>query len=126
MSAPGAACTYHWQFVKRDGAIVCDECGTNIKAVPRYQDIGSEHFLSPVLHAKICTLVGAGGFLLLHSKGEGAMCCEGSLSTCSICGGDKAWTKDVSGGPEFVTLSPSVLCGCGDHGFVREGKWVPA
>lgn len=26
-----------------------------------------------------------------------------------------------------LTLSPSVLCvTCGDHGFVREGKWVPA
>jgi hypothetical protein len=26
-----------------------------------------------------------------------------------------------------LTLSPSLLCGrCGDHGFVREGVWVPA
>lgn len=26
-----------------------------------------------------------------------------------------------------VTLSPSLLCGtCGDHGFVREGRWVRA
>jgi hypothetical protein len=25
-----------------------------------------------------------------------------------------------------ITLSPSLLCGCGDHGFVRSGKWVPA
>lgn len=26
-----------------------------------------------------------------------------------------------------LTLSPSLLCGtCGDHGFVRDGKWVPA
>ena len=28
---------------------------------------------------------------------------------------------------EPLTLSPSVLCRrCGDHGFIREGKWVPA
>lgn len=28
---------------------------------------------------------------------------------------------------EPLTLSPSLLCRlCGDHGFVREGKWVPA
>jgi hypothetical protein len=26
-----------------------------------------------------------------------------------------------------LTLSPSVLCrGCGDHGFIRGGRWVPA
>jgi Family of unknown function (DUF6527) len=32
---------------------------------------------------------------------------------------------------EPLTISPSVLCsldkgGCGAHGFIREGKWVPA
>lgn len=25
-----------------------------------------------------------------------------------------------------LTISPSVLCSCGDHGFIREGRWVPA
>ena len=26
-----------------------------------------------------------------------------------------------------LTLEPSVLCrACGDHGFIREGRWVPA
>ncbi len=25
-----------------------------------------------------------------------------------------------------LTLSPSLLCGCGDHGFVRAGRWAPA
>lgn len=28
---------------------------------------------------------------------------------------------------ELLTLSPSLLCRtCGHHGFIREGKWVPA
>lgn len=27
---------------------------------------------------------------------------------------------------EPLTLSPSLLCSCGDHGFVRSGKWVRA
>lgn len=28
---------------------------------------------------------------------------------------------------EPLTLSPSLLCRtCGDHGFIRDGKWVPA
>lgn len=25
-----------------------------------------------------------------------------------------------------LTITPSVLCSCGDHGFIREGRWVPA
>lgn len=28
---------------------------------------------------------------------------------------------------EPLTLSPSLLCrACGSHGFIREGRWVPA
>lgn len=27
---------------------------------------------------------------------------------------------------EPLTISPSLLCGCGDHGFIRNGVWVPA
>lgn len=25
-----------------------------------------------------------------------------------------------------LTLSPSLLCSCGDHGFIRAGRWVRA
>lgn len=27
---------------------------------------------------------------------------------------------------EPLTLSPSLRCHCGDHGYIRGGKWVPA
>jgi hypothetical protein len=27
---------------------------------------------------------------------------------------------------EPLTLSPSILCSCGDHGFIRDGRWIPA
>lgn len=27
---------------------------------------------------------------------------------------------------EHLTLSPSLLCSCGDHGFIRDGKWIRA
>ena len=27
---------------------------------------------------------------------------------------------------EPLTLAPSLLCHCGDHGFIREGRWVRA
>lgn len=33
---------------------------------------------------------------------------------------------DLSGSFEIPTLAPSFLCHCGDHGFVRDGKWVRA
>lgn len=26
---------------------------------------------------------------------------------------------------EPLTISPSVLCLCGDHGFIRDGRWLP-
>lgn len=34
------------------------------------------------------------------------------------------WTVEQN---DPLTLSPSVACRtCGNHGFIREGKWVPA
>lgn len=36
----------------------------------------------------------------------------------------KGWTLEKR---EPLTISPSLLCQvCGHHGFIREGKWVPA
>lgn len=59
------------------------------------------------------------------------------------CGGDgwisfegRAWAREFQGGlipvwkiesEEPLTLSPSILCrACGDHGHIRNGKWVRA
>lgn len=48
---------------------------------------------------------------------------------------DRAWANAFEGDivswkvekDEPFTLSPSILCrACGDHGFVRDGKWVSA
>lgn len=33
------------------------------------------------------------------------------------------WTVESR---EPLTLSPSLLCHCGDHGYIRDGRWVPA
>ena len=36
----------------------------------------------------------------------------------------RQWTIEQA---DPLTLSPSILCTtCGHHGFIREGKWVPA
>jgi hypothetical protein len=37
---------------------------------------------------------------------------------------DKAIWQVQSWSP--FTISPSLLCSCGDHGFIREGRWVRA
>lgn len=43
------------------------------------------------------------------------------------------WEPEPSGGTvwtlhsvEPLHIEPSVLCNCGDHGFIRDGRWVPA
>lgn len=58
-----------------------------------------------------------------------------------VCGGYIAWRESqdlasvskhqlVSGGPgeeEKLTISPSIQCReCSNHGFIKDGKWVPA
>lgn len=38
--------------------------------------------------------------------------------------GGAGWKLDQL---ESLTLSPSLLCrACGHHGFIRDGRWVPA
>jgi hypothetical protein len=50
--------------------------------------------------------------------------CEGHISlNAAVNGGHPHWTVE-SWDP--LTLSPSLLCSCGDHGFIRGGKWVRA
>lgn len=46
------------------------------------------------------------------------------VETEARCKGTPAWKVESM---DPLTLSPSVLCRiCGNHGFIREGKWVPA
>jgi len=52
------------------------------------------------------------------------VCRDGILCEAGIeFHGPHAWTVESW---EPLTISPSLLCKCGDHGFIREGKWVPA
>ena len=63
-----------------------------------------------------------------HLKADGQWCrgfvdFKGSKWALQF-GPDTGWDV-VSREP--LTLSPSLLCrACGDHGFIREGKWVKA
>lgn len=63
-----------------------------------------------------------------HLKADGTWC-KGFIdfkggTWAPIFGPDKGWDLIQL---EPLTLSPSLLCrACGDHGFIRNGKWVKA
>ncbi len=68
------------------------------------------------------------GAIIAHPRPDNGEPCEGSC----LFEGDVArevfpdkprWTVESW---EPLTLSPSVQCDCGDHGFVKNGRWVPA
>lgn len=53
--------------------------------------------------------------------------CMGGFAWRKPEGLDATWTPWTLESWEPLTVSPSLLCmGCGAHGFIREGKWVPA
>jgi hypothetical protein len=67
------------------------------------------------------------GAIVSHLKPDGSMC-EGSITfdtelTRAAGVSNPMWQVESW---EPLTISPSLLCHCGDHGFIREGKWVRA
>jgi hypothetical protein len=63
-----------------------------------------------------------------RADGKGGICWSGvnldGPVQREILKGEHIWKVESW---EPLTLSPSLLCReCGDHGFVRKGKWVPA
>lgn len=61
--------------------------------------------------------------LAAHFSGrcEGALTFDGPVQR-ELEPGRPKWTVESW---EPLTLSPSILCACGDHGFIRDGRWVP-
>lgn len=87
-------------------------------------DIGTDH---RIVHADYQGE--PAGLTVWHRKQDGAWCCgwvsfNGSAWVKSFGGRVQGW--DVQQRAP-LTLSPSILCRvCGDHGFIREGRWVKA
>lgn len=69
------------------------------------------------------------GATVIHKGKDGLECMgwapfEGRSWARSFENNITTWTVESD---DPLTLSPSILCRvCGDHGFVRNGKWVPA
>jgi hypothetical protein len=62
--------------------------------------------------------------LVTHKTPDGKNC-DGAITF------DSPIAREVFDGPFWtveswdpLTLSPSLLCHCGDHGFIKHGKWV--
>jgi len=99
---------------------------------PRSIDLGSEHWAKPWVYEQGEPW---GGFRLLHPKGPSN---TGAYADSDYCLGSVAFDIPEAithnhKGPLWavqsidpLTISPSIACGCGDHGFIRDGKWVSA
>jgi len=68
------------------------------------------------------------GLVVDHLKPDGTPCAGGCITfdtevARQLYPGRARWTLESL---EPLTVSPSLLCSCGDHGFIRGGRWVPA
>jgi len=55
---------------------------------------------------------------------RGAVTFDGPVQQALVDG--RARWQVISLEPETLEIAPSVLCMCGDHGFIRNGRWVAA
>jgi hypothetical protein len=99
-------------------------------------DIGDDHFLSffgwcpdRELNPQYDGIpdVPKAGATIDHRKPDGSLC-TGAItfdtpSTRQVFPEAALWQVEAW---EPLTISPSVLCSCGDHGYIRGGRWVPA
>lgn len=67
------------------------------------------------------------GLIESHDRPDGGGRCSGAITFAGAPTPQPdrpAWTVESQ---EPLTLSPSLLCRtCGHHGFIRDGRWVPA
>lgn len=95
-------------------------------------ELGHDHFAKPYgrYGDETNTVV---GFHVLHKKGpnpvptyEGSEWCMGAIHLDVPQAEGLAGAKWTLVSFEPLTVAPSLACHCGDHGFIRDGKWVIA
>ena len=91
-------------------------------------DIGSDHFIRFSSYQDDDKT----GITVLHKDKSGATCRGwvafrgGAWEKAFVASAQPIQAWDVQS-LDPLTISPSVLCrACGDHGFIRDGKWVCA
>lgn len=85
-----------------------------------WQDIGHEHYISYLYSYKNHDLTV--GVIVRHIKPDGKYCDGAARWRHYESETGVLWTLE-SENP--LTISPSLLCHCGDHGFIKQGKWIP-
>lgn len=92
-------------------------------------DLGDGRTLTPFVESDDGPVV---GYIETHPRPDNGQPCEGSIlldtgQEPGVFRNHPRW-RLTEGTPEApLTLEPSILCrGCGNHGCVRGGKWVPA
>ena len=104
------------------------------------QDLGDDHYLrffrwepddlpaNRERYGMPLPCVEKAGAIVRHKTAEGADCESAvhfDIPEALLMGGERNVWRVESWDP--LTLSPSLLCLlCGDHGFIREGRWVRA
>jgi len=99
-------------------------------------DIGSDHWvkftswhpdreLNP--HLAQYPDVPKWGLIMRHRKPDGGKCMggvtfDGEVQRALV--PESARWQVISLEPETLEIAPSLLCHCGDHGFIRNGRWV--
>lgn len=90
--------------------------------------IGEDRWLIPVETPELDDPVRIVGFQEYHPRPDTGAPCSGFVwvdaTSDAYIEGSPLWTV-VSWEP--LTLTPSILCrACANHGFVTNGKWMPA
>lgn len=67
------------------------------------------------------------GLIWFHRKPDGSECVGSTCFKGQHVPGEPGGAEWDVVSWEPLTISPSLLClDCGAHGFIRDGKWVPA
>lgn len=89
-------------------------------------DIGPDWCIRQTVHGDDDHLA---GFIVAHDVPEGGQRCEGAVTVDEHFRAERAvWTIQGSIKDGDLTLSPSIQCTVHPpaHGYIRQGKWVPA
>jgi len=82
-------------------------------------DLGNNHRLQFIWKAGVARV----GSFVVHRRDDGLICLATIMFDCP--GGNVNGFTVLQDDP--LTVLQSVLCrACNDHGFIRDGKWVPA
>jgi hypothetical protein len=98
----------------------------------RFTYLGDKHWYTLTACGDSCPGEGYHGAVVPHLRDDNRWCAGSIAFTGHTVDGHATWDVECW---EPLTLSPSLLCKystdqgktfCGDHGYIREGKWVKA